>query len=192
MGAVSKGSSASSEVAQAQSPSISGRWHKGSGDSEAWTTGVHGTTRDRFFFGMHAAKLYGTEAEDLDLYGTLREKRVRLTPATIHRMYADARERTMRLVEDLSDEDLLAGPDPSLNPLLWVLGHVGHFYEAMILRPLCPGLELHTPGTLLHGYDVDGMFDSFRADHGDRWALEALQEAHGWEAIPPAHPAPGC
>ena len=98
----------------------------------------------------------------------------------------------MRLVEDLSDEDLLAGPDPSLNPLLWVLGHVGHFYEAMILRPLCPGLELHTPGTLLHGYDVDGMFDSFRADHGDRWALEALQEAHGWEAIPPAHPAPGC
>ena len=66
--------------------------------------------------------------------------------------------------------------------IITIYGHnydVGHFYEAMILRPLRPGLELHTPGSLLHGHDVDGMFDSFRADHGDRWEEGAL-----WEVAP--------
>ena len=51
-------------------PSSSGRWHEGNGDSERFSTGPRGVPRDRFFFGMHAANLYGTEAEDLDLYGT--------------------------------------------------------------------------------------------------------------------------
>ena len=33
----------------------------------------------------------------------------------------------MRLVEDLSEEEMTAGPDPSLNPLIWVTDKRGHF-----------------------------------------------------------------
>jgi hypothetical protein len=45
-----------------------------------------------------------------------------------------------------------------------------------VLRVLEPGARLHTAGTLLDGYDVDGLFDSFRADHADRWATAGLAE----------------
>jgi hypothetical protein len=50
---------------------------------------------------------------------------------------------------------------------------LGHFYEVMVLRLLQPGVLLHAPDstTLLAGWDVDGAFDSFRADHGDRCVM---------------------
>ena len=141
---------------------------RGNGDSEVY--GAAGISRDRWFHGMHApSPTADTPLAEADLYGTLAEKHVRLTPAAIEHMYADARERTMRVLGHLDDAQLLGELEDSLNPLVWDVGHCAHFYEAMVLRVLRPDVRVHTPGTLLDGHDVDGMMDSFRADHGDRW-----------------------
>ena len=138
------------------------------GDSESYA--LLGVSRDSWFHGLHAPPALDTAIPaDSDLYGTLAEKHVRLTPRALAALYADVRERTMRVLGHLTEEQLLGHEEASLNPSVWGVGHIGHFYEAMVLRVLCPGEELHPAGTLLHNHDVDGMFDSFRADHGDRW-----------------------
>lgn len=100
----------------------------------------------------------------LDLYGTLKEKHVRLTPAQLRLMYADVRERTNRTLSGLTPEQLRAVPEPSLNPFDWGLGHIAHFYEFMILKLLAPDAA-----PVLPGHDVHALFDSFRSAHGDRW-----------------------
>jgi hypothetical protein len=41
--------------------------------------------------------------------------------------------------------------------------------------------QIHTPGSLLDGWDVDAAFDSFRVDHPDRWDGEGLSEVSGRE-----------
>lgn len=114
----------------------------------------------------------------LDIYGTLTEKHTRLPATAIHAMYRDVRERTGRAIGGLTEAELLGVCEPSLNPIVWAVGHCGHFYEAMVLRLLRPGLKLHEAdsGTLLAGWDVDAAFDSFRADHDDRWTEKALAE----------------
>ena len=105
----------------------------------------------------------------LDLYGTLREKHVRLTPRQLRAMYADVRERTDRALAGLDPAALRAVPEPSLNPLDWALGHVAHFYECMVLRHLAPDAPPFLPG-----HDAHALFDSFRAAHDDRWRPETV------------------
>src|SRR2546429_267880 len=46
----------------------------------------------------------------------------------------DARRRTMEVVEDLSDEQLLGPQLRIVNPLLWEIGHVTWFQEKWALR----------------------------------------------------------
>jgi iron(II)-dependent oxidoreductase len=41
----------------------------------------------------------------------------------------EARERTLRLIAPLSDEDLRRQHDPLMSPVLWDLGHIAHFEE---------------------------------------------------------------
>ena len=85
--------------------SLKGRWHSNNGDSERYTTGEDGIPRDRFFFGIHTGRSDDSNPlASLDPYGTLHEKRVKLTPEQVLFMYTDARERTVRLLEDLSEE----------------------------------------------------------------------------------------
>jgi iron(II)-dependent oxidoreductase len=101
----------------------------------------------------------------LDVYGTLKEKHVRLSRAQLRTMYADVRERTGRTLEGLTPEQMeIAVPEPSVNPFLWALGHIAHFYEFMILKLLEPNASPTMPG-----HDVHALFDSFRAAHPDRW-----------------------
>lgn len=120
----------------------------------------------------------GREARllSLDLYGTLGEKTTQLTPEQLKHMYREVRERTERVLGGLTEQQLFGLCEPTLNPMVWVVGHCAHFYENMVLRLLVERLQLHGPGTLLAGWDVDGAFDSFRADHDDRWAEGALAE----------------
>jgi iron(II)-dependent oxidoreductase len=140
--------------------------------------------RDRWFHGIHAHSLPSSSSGEsgavvalappdelvrLDLYGTLREKHVRLTPRQLRAMYADVRERTDRALAGLDPAMLRAVPEPSLNPLDWALGHVAHFYEFMILRLLAPDSP-----PVLPGHDVHALFDSFRAAHDDRWRPETV------------------
>ena len=103
------------------------------------------------------------ELVKLDLYGTLKEKHVRLTPAQLRLMYEDVRERTERTFANLTPAQLRATPEPSLNPFDWGLGHIAHFYEFMILKLLAPDAS-----PVLPGHDVHALFDSFRAAHDDR------------------------
>jgi iron(II)-dependent oxidoreductase len=75
----------------------------------------------------------------------------------------DARRRTMALIADLSDEQLL-GPHLSIvNPLLWELGHLAWFQERWVLR--------HAGGQAAVRADADSLYDSAGVLHDTRWEL---------------------
>ncbi len=76
----------------------------------------------------------------------------------------EARERTLELIEDLSDEQLI-GPRLSIvNPLLWEIGHVAWFQEFWILR--------HLGGVAPILANGDSLYDSARVAHDTRWDLQ--------------------
>src|SRR5829696_6901590 len=75
----------------------------------------------------------------------------------------DARRRTLALIGDLSDEQLL-GPRLSIvNPLLWEIGHVAWFQEQWVLRHACG----HEPIRA----DSDALYNSAEVPHDTRWDL---------------------
>lgn len=75
----------------------------------------------------------------------------------------DARQRTCDLIEDLRDADLLVPPLPTLNPLLWELGHIAWFQENWVLRD----------GGRLPSFwpNADSLYDSANVPHDMRWDL---------------------
>ncbi|HEX6521480.1 MAG TPA: selenoneine synthase SenA [Streptosporangiaceae bacterium] len=76
---------------------------------------------------------------------------------------ADAVERTLQLIADL-DEDQLIGPLlPTVNPLLWEIAHLAWFQEKFVLRQACG----HDP-ILSYG---DALYDSGAIPHDTRWRL---------------------
>lgn len=75
----------------------------------------------------------------------------------------EARNRTLELVDDLSDEQLMGPRLRIVNPLRWEIGHVAWFQEFWILRHL-GGLR-----PILSG--GDGLYDSARVAHDTRWDL---------------------
>ena len=48
----------------------------------------------------------------------------------------DARKRTLELVTDLADEQLIVPKMEIVNPVRWELGHVAFFYDVFLLRVL--------------------------------------------------------
>jgi iron(II)-dependent oxidoreductase len=83
--------------------------------------------------------------------------------AELARMLTDARARTLDLVADLSDEQLLGPYLPIVNPLLWEIGHVAWFQEKWVLR--------HLRGEDPIRKDADSLYDSASVPHRDRWSL---------------------
>jgi iron(II)-dependent oxidoreductase len=85
------------------------------------------------------------------------------TPEVLTTWVRDARRRTLELIADLDDEQLLGPQQSTVNPLLWEVGHVAWFFEKWVLRhanrraPLCP--------------DVDALYDSAAVAHDTRWEL---------------------
>src|SRR5438876_12159041 len=75
----------------------------------------------------------------------------------------DARRRTMEVVEDLSDEQLLGPQLRIVNPLLWEIGHVAWFQEKWALR--------HAAGATPIRADGDSLYDSAAIPHDTRWSL---------------------
>ena len=76
---------------------------------------------------------------------------------------SEARRRSMDLVGDLTDEQLM-GPRLSIvNPLLWEIGHVAWFQEKWVLRYV----SKETPGRA----DADALYDSIAIPHDSRWDL---------------------
>ena len=78
----------------------------------------------------------------------------------------EARRRTLALVEDLDDEQLLGPRLAIVNPLLWEIGHVAWFQERWTRRHL-RGL----PSLLEHG---DDLYDSMAVPHDLRWDLKLV------------------
>src|SRR5258706_409792 len=81
----------------------------------------------------------------------------------------EVRERTLGLITDLDDEQLI-GPRLSIvNPLRWEIGHIAWFQEYWVLRHLnhlAPILD-----------DGDALYDSARVAHETRWELPLPSKA---------------
>jgi len=76
---------------------------------------------------------------------------------------ADARARSIELVADLSEEQLRVPYLATVNPLVWELCHLAHFYEQWVL---CEGA-----GQALVRPDARELFDSTTIAHEARWRL---------------------
>jgi iron(II)-dependent oxidoreductase len=76
----------------------------------------------------------------------------------------EARQRTVELIEDLTDEQLIGPQLPIVNPLLWEVGHIAWFQEKWLLRR-------HTASAPVRNLDVDSLYDSAGVAHERRWDL---------------------
>lgn len=76
----------------------------------------------------------------------------------------DARSRTLELVHDLDDQQLMGPKLATVNPLRWEIGHVAYFYEYFVLR------QLYKYKSVL-GERADQLYDSIKINHDLRWDL---------------------
>ena len=79
----------------------------------------------------------------------------------------ETRARTLELVNDLNEEQLIGPRLQIVNPLRWEIGHVAWFQEFWVLRHL--GGQ---PPILNNG---DELYDSGRVPHETRWDLPLLE-----------------
>jgi iron(II)-dependent oxidoreductase len=82
--------------------------------------------------------------------------------ALIARM-RDARRRTLDLVADLDDRQMIGPRIATVNPPLWEIGHVAWFAEFWVLRHLKQHKPLHPGG--------DQLYNSTDVAHDTRWEL---------------------
>jgi iron(II)-dependent oxidoreductase len=75
----------------------------------------------------------------------------------------DARQRSLELLCDLDDDQLLGPRLPIVNPLLWEIGHLAWFGEKWVLR--------HAGKRPPIRRDADALFDSAAVPHDARWDL---------------------
>src|SRR5207247_9990998 len=81
----------------------------------------------------------------------------------------EARERTLALVADLDDEQMIGPRLNIVNPLRWEIGHVAWFQEYWILR------QMHGRARILAG--GDGLYDSARVAHENPWDISLPSNA---------------
>jgi len=93
--------------------------------------------------------------------------KLRITNAQLVEALAETRAHTLKLVEDLSDEQLIGPRLEIVNPLRWEIGHVAWFQEFWVLRHF--GGQ---PPILKNG---DELYDSARVAHDTRWDLPLLK-----------------
>jgi iron(II)-dependent oxidoreductase len=81
----------------------------------------------------------------------------------------EAHRRTLELVDDLSDEQMIGPRLPIVNPLRWEIGHVAWFQEFWVLRYYHGQPPLRPEG--------DQLYDSARIPHDARWDLPLPSKA---------------
>src|SRR6184192_4203528 len=86
-----------------------------------------------------------------------------MTAAQLAALVRDARDRTLNLVADLADDQLLGPRLPIVNPLRWEIAHVAWFQEKWVLR--------HAAGQAPLRPDTDALYDSMAVPHDTRWGL---------------------
>jgi iron(II)-dependent oxidoreductase len=96
---------------------------------------------------------------------------IALHPSAIelHAQLREARERTLELISDLSDEEMIGPRLEIVNPLRWEVGHVGYFQEYWVLR--------HFRGEAPTRPEADQLYDSARIAHDTRWDLPIPSKA---------------
>lgn len=85
-------------------------------------------------------------------------------PETLVLWAGDARQQTIELVADLSDEQLVGPMLGTVNPLLWEVGHLAWFQERFVLRQACGEPPIRA--------DADAIWDSGAIPHDTRWRLD--------------------
>ncbi len=75
----------------------------------------------------------------------------------------DARQRTIELVSDLTEEQLMGPRLAIINPFLWEIGHVSWFQEKWVLRGVAGEPPIRADG--------DALYDSAAIPHDARWDL---------------------
>ncbi|HEX6051270.1 MAG TPA: ergothioneine biosynthesis protein EgtB [Gemmatimonadaceae bacterium] len=83
--------------------------------------------------------------------------------ARVTELLREARERTLSLIEPLSDEDLRIQHDPLMSPIVWDLGHIAHFEELWLTR------NVH--GTVEFG-EMPGIYNPFEHPRRVRGTLD--------------------
>ncbi len=86
----------------------------------------------------------------------------------------DARARTLTVTGGLSAEQMIGPHRPTVNPILWALGHVAFFQERWAWR------HHHAQSPLRPQADL--LYDSFEVEHAARWqiALPNLAETRAY------------
>jgi gamma-glutamyl hercynylcysteine S-oxide synthase len=92
-----------------------------------------------------------------------KENLLSFSPALLAEWVCDARQRTLDLIADLRDDQLLSPRLPIVNPLLWEIGHLAWFAERWVLRHA----SQHPPIRA----DADALYDSSAVPHATRWDL---------------------
>ncbi len=95
-------------------------------------------------------------------------------PEQIAEQVADARARTLTLLQGLGADQLMGPRLAIVNPLRWEVGHAAYFHEYWVLRQHLG----EAPGRP----DVDRLYDSITIAHDDRWdlPLPAMPETLGY------------
>src|SRR6185369_9816619 len=86
-------------------------------------------------------------------------------PATkqeIASLLREARERTLRLISDLSDEDLHRQHDVLMSPIIWDIGHIAHFEELWLTQNLDGPIEFS---------EMPGLYNPFEHPRATRASL---------------------
>ena len=85
------------------------------------------------------------------------------TAEVLERDLREARARTLGLVSDLDDDQLMGPRLQIVNPLRWEIGHLAWFQARWVLR--------HLRGLPLARADADRLYDSAAVAHDTRWDL---------------------
>ncbi len=81
-------------------------------------------------------------------------------------LLAEARARTLLLVEPLSDEELRMQHDPLMSPILWDIGHIAHFEMLWLVE--------NTQGPVQFS-EMPGMYNPFENPRAVRDKLKLMQ-----------------
>ena len=82
--------------------------------------------------------------------------------SSIAALLTEARDRTLLLVEGLSDEDLHRQHSPLMSPVLWDLGHIAHFEELWLTQNLDGPIEFS---------EMPGIYNPFEHPRAERAKL---------------------
>lgn len=131
--------------------------------------------RDASFLGLHAS--YDEELQDLDLYGTLREKSWSAELEWLLQVLRDAR---VALLAACPQTELPR--EPGLNPVLWSIGHVAFTFESLVADPLRLQLDGELDARTARA-DAWTLYDSMRVSNAERWAMSEASALPDREAV---------